>query len=190
MTPFVWMAAAYAAAMIKAGAAPDLGMLFAYAKRGNELLDRGMTSRMGLAFLRPNGPARAGRDLLARTHDAYNNARAAQDLFLDPGEMGQALDQLGMEHRPLQGCPYLLFHDIQKPSLRLGDIIATAARVGAWTSIGAEVCLEVQAGPAGYITQLVVRTDVYPAAMAETIGRLVIETIDEGPERLAARTAG
>ncbi|HEY2578293.1 MAG TPA: AMP-binding protein [Streptosporangiaceae bacterium] len=190
MTPFAWVAAAYADAMIKAGAEPDLGMLFAYAKRGNDLLDRGMTSRMGLAFLRPNGPARAGQNLLARMHDAYNKARAAQDLFLDPKEIDRALDQLGMEHRPLQGCPYLLFHDIQKPEIQFGDVTGTEAQVGTWTSIGAEVCLEVQSGPAGFFVRLVVRTDAYPAGMAGTIGRLLIETIDEGPERLAARTSG
>lgn len=190
MTPFTWVAAAYTDAMIKAGAEPDLGLLFAYAKRGNDLLDRGMTSRMGLAFLRPNGPARAGQDLLARTHDAYRKARAAQDLFLDPAEMERALDHLGLAHRPLQGCPYLLFHDIHKPRIRLGDVTVTDAQVGGWTSIGAEVCLEVQAVPAGFAARLVVRTDVYPAGMAGTIGGLFIETIDEGPERLAARTSG
>jgi hypothetical protein len=190
MTPFAWAAAAYADAMIKAGAEPDLGLLFAYAKRGNDLLDRGMTSRMGLAFLRPNSPDRAGQNLLARTHDAYNKARAAQDLFLDPKEMPQALEQLGMEYRPLQGCPYLLFHDIERSSIQFGDATVTDAKIGKWSQIGAEVCLEVQAGPKGFSVRLIIRTDVYPVELADTIGRLFTETIDEGPERLAARTSG
>jgi mycobactin peptide synthetase MbtE len=190
MTPFVWMAAAYTDALIKAGADPDLSLWFAYAKRGNDLLDRGMTSRMGIALLRPNAPFRRGGNLLTRTRDAYNKARAAQDLFLDPKEMRRALEELGIDYAPLQGCPYLLFHDMHRPAIRLGDArVRYASEVFTWTSIGAELCLEVQAGPAGFAMALVIRTDVYPVELAGTIGELLSETIGEGPERLALRTA-
>lgn len=190
MTPFVWMAAAYTDALIKAGADPDLSLWFAYAKRGNDLLDRGMTSRMGIALLRPNAPARQGGNLLTRMRDAYNKARAAQDLFLDPHELHRTLDELRIEYAPLQGCPYLLFHDMSRPAIRLGDVpIRYASEVFTWTSIGAELCLEVQAGSDGFSMALVTRTDVYPVELAGTIGELLFETIGEGPERLAQRTA-
>jgi hypothetical protein len=95
-----------------------------------------------------------------------------------------------MEYQPLQRCPYLLFHDIQRPKVQLGDITVSSGPVGTWGSIAAEVCLEVQSEPTGFSARLIIRTDVYPIEIADTIVGLFVEAIGEGPERLAARTSG
>jgi hypothetical protein len=71
-------AAAVTAARVCLRTLRTFAMLFAYAKRCNELLARGATSPHGDGLPAPNGPARPGQNLLARTHDAYGKARAAQ----------------------------------------------------------------------------------------------------------------
>lgn len=190
MTAFIWVAAAYAEALIRAGAQRDLGLVFPTANRGNDLIDRSITCRVGVACLRPNGPSRQGRHLLARTHDAYNRAMAATDLLLDPAEIAHAVGNPPPGTPLLQGIPILTYQDAL-PTIKLGEVSGTITPVfGRWDRSSVDLYTEVRPGPAGGLSlNVVLRTDLYPAHLADHIGRLFLEIITEGPDQLEQRTA-
>jgi len=116
MTPFVWVAAALSQALIDAGAPQDLGLMCPTANLGHELLDRTMTCRMGVVFMRPNGPSRTGRHLLARVQDAYNKAMVATDALLDLREVAYAIGIPPPPGAPaLQEVPFLNYQKAPLP---------------------------------------------------------------------------
>jgi len=190
MTAFEWVAAAYAEALIRAGAQRDLGLVFPTANRGSELIDRSITCRVGVACLRPNGPSRQGRHLLARMHDAYTKAMAATDLLLDPAEIARAVGNPPPGTPLLQGIPILAYQDAL-PAIKLGDATGKITPVfGRWDKSSVDLYTEVQPRSAGGMDlNVVLRTDLYPAGLADDIGRLLLEIIREGPGLLEQRTA-
>lgn len=193
MTAFVWIAAAYTEALIRAGAAPDLGLMVTTANRGNELFDRTITCRIGPACLRPNGPTRNGQHLLARMHEAYTNAMGAMDLLLNTAEVSRAAGLSPTDPPRLQAMPFIVYQDpIQ--ALRLGDAMVTLApEFGPTTPEFAfiDLRLHVQRRSAGELrVTMVVRSDLYPAELASDIGRLFLDVIRDGPAALEQRTAG
>jgi mycobactin peptide synthetase MbtE len=191
MQMFAWVAAVYGGALIAAGAPQDVAMMALVANRGSYQGDRTITFRMGSAFLRPNGPSRRGARLLDRMHDACARAMAAHDLLLEVGEIERAVGASWAESPVLQMMPHLLYQDTPKAVIDLGDAKGRfTPEIGAWNTSVADLCLEVIPGGAGeLLLKVAMRTDVYSAELADTIGNHFARIIADGPAGLAASSA-
>lgn len=137
------------------------------------------------------GPSRAGRHVLARTHDAYNKAMAATDVLLDLREIMRAVGEPQAAPPVLREMPFLVLQQPLSPTIKLSWATGTLAPefVGLADSV-VDLYLEVLTRSAAeMLVRVVVHTEVYPAGLADSIGRLFLEIIRDGPERFEQRTA-
>lgn len=182
MPPFVWTAAACTEALIRAGAPRDFCFMVPVAKRGNDLLDRSIACRMGSVCLRPNAPSAVAPGLLSRTQDAYVRAMAAQDLFLDFREVENVIGPWA-QTPAMPAMPVLLYQDNPAPVLTLGAAIGVEEEeaIGGWETSVVDLCLELRPATAERFLRVALRSDLYPADLANSIGRYFQEIIGAGP---------
>jgi mycobactin peptide synthetase MbtE len=193
MTGFVWLAAAYTQTLIDLGAPLDLGFMFGIANRGSDMMERSVTCRVKFAFLRPNSPARvaASSDILARANDAYNHAMANMEGCLGHEEIPAAVGSTPGEFPMLQALPHVINLDGAARTIKLGDVTGTAApEFTEWGTGPADISTEITHGADAQDirVKVAVRTDAYPADLADQIGERLSGIITEGPGRLAQRT--
>jgi hypothetical protein len=87
--------------------------------------------------------------------------------------------------------PFLVFQQPLSPTIKLSGATGTLAPefVGLADSV-VDLYLEVLTRSAAeMLVRVVVHTEVYPAGLADSIGRLFLEIIRDGPERFEQRTA-
>lgn len=189
MPPSVGVAAVYVQSVIRAGGTPDFAMMVPIANRAGDVIDRTMVNRVGNILLRPDGPSRAGADLLARMRDAYFQGMAARDVLLPPEELQKLLGGEGSDgiiH--LDRMVALNYNSV--PRLSLGGVSGTIpAEIDAGTICMFTVMLTVLPGADGLDMAMIVRTDMCEDDVAKQLAQHFLDIIDAGPERLEQETA-
>lgn len=197
MPSSVGIAAAYLQAIVRSGGPRDFGMMVAIGNRAGEVIDRTITNRVGNILLRPNGPTRSGPHLLARTQQAYQQAMAARDVLVDPKELGGVLSDEPDGVIPLDRLACLSYNSV--PLLSLGGIDGDIAKAAAGGSVQREpvsdgedsestcmfaILLQAVPVPEGLAVDMIARTDLYDADLAERLSRNFQDIIGAGPLRL------
>lgn len=188
MPASVGVAAAFVQAVVRSNGSPDFGVMVSIANRAGEVIDRTITNRVGNIVLRPNGPAQSGRDILARAHDSYHHAMAARDVLVDPQELGGVLSGEDSDRAiHLDRLASVTYNS--SPQLDLDGAVGTIAddEAGETTCMFA-VMLHVVPVPDGLAVDILVRTDLYDASLAEHLGTAFTDIIDHGPAQLARDT--
>jgi aryl carrier-like protein len=199
MSVSVCMAAVYVQAIIRAGGSRDFAMMVPIANRAGEVIDRTITNRAGNILLRPNTPSRSGPHILARMQDAYHHAMATRDILLDLEEMNRLvrgddsdgpLDLSRLAHMAYQtyDLTYETYNSIL--ALNLGGVVGTIpAELGVWSQSQFPVSLQVVPGSEGISFEMIVRTDMYEASLADRLSQHFTDIVNDGPERLELETA-
>jgi acyl carrier protein len=188
MAASVGIGAAYVQAIIRAGGPQDFGLMVAFANRAGDVIDRTITNRVGNIVLRPNGPSRSGRHLLARMRDSYHQAEAMRDILLDPKEMASVFSGERSDGVSLRGTPVMVYNSI--PEITLGGLAGTfPPELLGWSKSWLDIVLEVVPGPEGLRMHIVVRTDIYEASVADQLSQHFMDIIGAGPEQLELETA-
>lgn len=190
MTDFAWLCAVFTDALIGLGAPADVGMMFGIGNRGSDLIDHSVTCRVVMAFLRPNGPARRGGNLLARTRDAFNQAMANMEGRLSHPEIPAAVGLSPEEFPVLQALPHIVDVESLASTIKLGSATGSTAReFSRWHTAPADISIQpVHGRPEEDVRiKVATRTDAYPADLADRICELVTKVIADGPERLEQR---
>jgi hypothetical protein len=199
MSVSVCMAAVYVQAIIRAGGSRDFAMMVPIANRAGEIIDRTITNRVGNILLRPNAPFRSGPHILARMQDSYHQAMASRDVLLDLKEMNSLLrgddsdgplDLTRLAHLAYQtyDLSYETYNSIL--ALNLGGVTGTLpTELEVWSKIQFPVSLQVVPGSEGISMDMVVRTDMYEASLADRLSQHFIDIIRDGPEQLELETA-
>jgi hypothetical protein len=197
MSVSVCMAAVYVQAIIRAGGSRDFGLMVPIANRSGELIDGTITNRVGNIMLRPNAPSRSGH-ILARMQDSYHKAMAARDLLLEMKELKSALSGEGWSDRldlsklaNLAYQTYDLTYETYNSilALNLGGVVGTIpSELDVWTHHHFGVSLQVIPGSEGINMDMIVRTDMYEASLADRLSQHFIDIINDGPERLEVET--
>ncbi len=182
MATSVCVAAAYVAAIIRAGAPQDFGLEVSLANLAGETIDATITNRVADVVLRPNGPSRSG-NLIARMRDTYHNALAERDLLIDPRELGKLHSGREGGGIPLHKMASMLYNSI--PALTLGGRAGTSTHQGGGElRIPFAVTLQVLPVPEGLDMALSLRTDMHEEPLIDEIRQHFLDIIDNGPERL------
>jgi aryl carrier-like protein len=188
MATSVGMAAAYVAAIIRAGAPRDFGLEVSIANLAGETIDRTITNRVADVVLRPNGPSRSGH-IIARMRDVYHQGMAARDILVDPRELGRLHSGREGGGIPLYKLAAMLYNSV--PDLSLGGVPGTlTSEGGGERRIPFAVMLQIVPVPEGLDIALSVRTDMYDAAVADDIRQHFLDIIADGPERLELEDLG
>lgn len=192
MTDFAWLCAVFIYALVEAGAPEDTGLMFGIGNRGSELIDRSVTCRVVMAFLRPNGPARQGGNLLVRTHEAFNQAMANMEGRLSPADVPAAVGLSPAEFPVLQALPHVVDVERSGLTITLGNVVGTpAAEFSTWHTAPADISIQPthSTGDKEVRIKIAIRTDAYPASLPERICELVTQVIADGPDRLEQQTS-
>jgi aryl carrier-like protein len=199
MSVSVCMAAVYVQAIIRAGGSRDFAMMCPIANRAGEVIDRTITNRVGNILLRPNAPFRSGPHILARMQDSYHQAMATRDVLLDLKEMNRLLrgdgsdgplDLSRLAHLAYQtyDLTYETYNSIL--ALNLGGVTGTIpAEFDVWSQSQFAVSLQVVPGSEGIKMDMIVRTDMFEASLADRLSQHFIDIINDGPEQLELETA-
>jgi aryl carrier-like protein len=199
MSVSVCMAAVYVQAIIRAGGSRDFAMMVPIANRAGEVIDRTITNRVGNILLRPNAPFRSGPHILARMQESYHQAMATHDVLLDLKEMNSflrgdgsdgPLDLSRLAHLAYQ--TYDLTYETYNSILALnldGVTGSIPTELDVWSQSQFAVSLQVVPGSEGINMDMIVRTDMYEASLADRLSQHFIDIIDAGPERLELETA-
>jgi hypothetical protein len=194
MSVSVCMAAVYVQSIIRAGGSPDFGLMVPIANRAGEIIDGTITNRVGNILLRPNGPYRSGDNILARMQDSYHQAMASRDILLELKELKSAvngadssepldLSRLANLAYQTYDLTYETYNSIL--ALNLGGVIGTIpSELDTWTHHHFGVSLQVIPGAEGISMDVIVRTDMYEASLADRLSQHFIDIVNDGPEQL------
>jgi hypothetical protein len=199
MSPSVCMAAVYVQTLIRAGGAPDFAVMVPMGNQSGAIIDGTVTNRVGNILLRPNSPFRSGPHVLARMNDSYHDAMAAHDIFLQMKELTKAVNGEGSD-APLDlsrlanfayqtyDLTYEAYNSIL--AFNLGGVIGTLpSEMDVWTQNHFGLALQVVPGSEGLSMDMIVRTDMYEASLAERLSQHYMDIISAGPEQLELETA-
>ncbi|NEA33591.1 condensation domain-containing protein [Streptomyces sp. SID13031] len=182
MATSVGIAAAYVAAIVRAGAPRDFGLEVSIANLAGETIDRTITNRVADVVLRPNAPSRSGHSI-ARMRDVYHNAMAERDILVDPKELGKLHTGREGGGIPLHKMASMFYNSV--PDLSLGGMPGTlTAEEGGERRIPFAVMLQVVPVPEGLDIALSLRIDMHDGALADDIRQHFLDIIGDGPERL------
>ncbi|MFE6049474.1 amino acid adenylation domain-containing protein [Kitasatospora sp. NPDC056446] len=172
-TAFAQHIAVYTEVLHRLTGQTDIGIVTPVAKRGLHHLDRAVTSRINPLVLR-TAPRRDPAPVI-------NEALAHQDLpFTETiGELGRARPDV----HNLITLPLFLLQDFERAALALAGCSVELAEDRLAQDQGTPLAVEAFRHPAGRL-RVTVRTDVLPAAFADTVAELYLATLAAGPEAL------
>jgi hypothetical protein len=179
---FSGLLAVFAATLRELTGRDGHGVLVPVARRGDPVTDAAVTCRVNPVVVRLPRAAEAGRDPLAATAEAVNEALAAQDLPF--GEVIAAVARVRPDLDALLSLPIFLVQDEAAPLILRGCGARALADRPA-RDIPSPLAVEVALAGEGANLNVAVRTDVLPLSLAGAVGEHYLRILRSGPGALA-----